>query len=321
MVFLGLAVALAIAFLVCWAMLAVGKHTGFVDHPDRERLKLHSGSPVPLGGVAVMAGLHLGLAAAGAFDYALFVATSIVWVVGLVDDRKGLAPLWRVAASVLGGGALVVIGGFTSGLVAGIAGVALVVVALNAVNLLDGLDALAASVTAIGAVGLSAFAATQGLSGAWIGALLAAALVGFLVWNFPPARLFLGDNGAYVVGVTLAWLALRASSDWITGVVGVALIGVPLLDLAAIILRRTVARAPLLTGDRDHSYDRLRQSGFSVGAVAATYSLAQAVWVAVLISVSVLFGDVLAVVVALVLGGSTVLVFGLNRRQRMSAPG
>ena len=269
----------------------------------------------------MMAGLHLGLVSVGAFDFALFVATSIVWVVGLVDDRRGLAPLWRVAASVLGGGALVAIGGLTSGLVAGIAGVAFVVVALNAVNLLDGLDALAASVTAIGAVGLSVFAATQGVSGAWTGALLAAALVGFLAWNFPPAKLFLGDNGAYVVGVTLAWLALRASSDWITGVVGVALIGVPLLDLAATILRRRMARAPLLTGDRDHSYDRLRQSGSSVGAVAATYSLAQAVWVLVLISVSVFFGEVLAVVVALILGGTIVLVFGLNRRQRMSALG
>src|SRR5690606_20911231 len=103
----------------------------------------------------------------------------------------------------------------------------------------------------------------------WLPLVGAAALVGFLVWNLPPARLYLGDGGAYVVGVTIAWSVLRAADDWPTALVAVALVGVPFLDLGVAILGRLVARAPVFAGDRSHTYDRLHARGWPVGRVAA----------------------------------------------------
>ncbi len=129
----------------------------------------------------------------------------------------------------------------------------------NAVNMVDGQDGLAAGLGAIAALGLAAVLA----AGAFATALplaLAGALAGFLVWNRPPARIFLGDGGAYAVGVLLAASAAQATSAGWHGLLAAgACLGVFAYELVATIARRLASSAPTVRGDRDHSYDRLAE--------------------------------------------------------------
>lgn len=305
--------AVAVSAAVCGLALLAGRRFGIFDRPD-EDLKPHRGLPVPLGGLGVLVAVHVGLAMAGAWDAALFVATVAVWTLGLVDDLIGLPPWVRLLGIALSGVALAVLADQPIGLVGGLAAVGLVLVTVNAVNLLDGLDGLAAAVSALAAVGLAGFAALQGLADPWSPVILSTALVGFLVWNFPPARMFLGDNGAYVIGVALAWAALRASDgDWQAGLTAAALIGIPLIEMAATIIRRSMRRVALFGGDRDHSYDRLHRGGRSVAGVTAFFVLAQGIWSLLVLALAALTGNQVAWVGAIVVGTAVVLFYELRR--------
>lgn len=316
------ALATAAAFLASmvlgWASLRLGPRLGLVDRPDAH-LKPHEGRPIPLGGLGVLVGLHLGLGMAGAIDWGLLAATLLIWLIGLLDDRVGVDPMWRLAAAVLAGALVTLSQDPFPGWVASLAGITLVVLAVNAINLLDGMDALAASVGVVIALALAVLAGLRGLDHAFAAVVLAAALVGFLIWNLPPARLFLGDNGAYVVGVVLAWVALRSSAGWASGLVAAAVIGVPFLDLGATVVRRMRLRAPLFAGDRGHSYDKLHASGMSPLRVALVFSAAQAAWAGSVIAVSAALGDEAAVSFAVALGALVIGFLGW-RRPRSTLP-
>ncbi len=152
--------------------------------------------------------------------------------------------------------------GFDGGPAVKVIGVLLVVVAVNAVNLFDGLDGLAASVATVSALGLAVLADVHGLD-LGFGIVLAAALLGFLVWNWPKARLFLGDNGSYTVAVFLVYGiadAADAGSAWsLLAVAGV--LGMFVVDLVATLVRRRILGYPTFGGDRNHLYDQLRPEG------------------------------------------------------------
>ena len=128
----------------------------------------------------------------------------------------------------------------------------------NAVNLIDGQDGLAGGVGAIGALGLAALVADASSPDAALGLALAGALAGFLAWNLPPARIFLGNGGAYAVGAILAVLAaMVVDADGPRGIVPALLcLGVFLFDLGFTVARR-IGSGALASGDRLHSYDLL----------------------------------------------------------------
>lgn len=256
----------------------LGVKIGFVDRPD-SNLKIHEGEPVPLGGVGVLGGLHAGLAVMGIWDVGLIVGTVAVFSLGLVDDRVGLSPGTRLIGVSLSGLALALLSDSVGGFWVGLAVIVCALALVNSVNLLDGLDGLAGSVTSIAAVGLAVFGSALGVDSGWVPLLLTGALAGFLFFNLPPARAFLGDNGAYVIGITLAWSVIHSSIDWISGLVAFGLIGVPLIDLGATVFRRMRKGRPLFTGDRDHLYDRLTRRHPGRYGVVVAYSVAQVVWV------------------------------------------
>lgn len=137
----------------------------------------------------------------------------------------------------------------------------------NIVNLIDGFDGLAGglglfmSVT-LGIVGIY----NEQLAVAWYGFAMAGALLGFLVFNFPPARIYLGDGGAYLIGFTIAALSLTSSNKGSVAMVllvTVVALGVPILDTTFALLRRAVRGLPLFRGDDEHIHHRLEQLGFS----------------------------------------------------------
>ncbi len=285
----GVAAAAAVAFLGAFGALMVGPRLGFVDKPDvSSALKVHRRPAVPLGGVGVFLAVHTGMTVAGIYDAGLAMATGGLLLLGLFDDRFQLAPWPRLVAQVGLAIVLVVLadGGWSNAPLSLAIGVMLTVTTINAVNLFDGLDGLVGTTAFISALGLTLLAETRGLNGDF-GWIIAAALIGFLVLNRHPARVFLGDNGAYVVGALLAYGIMRASPEPVDSrvIVAAVVLGMIAIDLAATVIRRHLAGRPLFAGDRSHIYDQLRDQGWGVGRVVLVMALVQLVFAAVALGI------------------------------------
>jgi UDP-GlcNAc:undecaprenyl-phosphate GlcNAc-1-phosphate transferase len=281
----------------------VGRRFGMVDRPGLLKVQAH---PVPyLGGFALFAGLVGPLAIERPV---LIVPLALSLGLGLADDIKGPPPAIRLGAEVVIG----VIAAWTlpaDDLLGALVTVVLVVALINAVNLLDGLDALASGVGLISALGFALV-----LEGEfWVLALaLAGGLAGFLVWNRPPARIYLGNGGSYLVGTTLAILLAaslndRASIALASG--AVLFVAVPLADISIAVVRRLRARRPLFYGDRGHLYDRLVDRGWSPAVTVGACTLAQALLVGIGVGIASLpAGLAVAVSVAFVVFVGSVLL-------------
>ena len=303
---IALSVALVIAAL--WGVVAIrlGPALGWVDEPDDPALKAHSRPAVPLGGVGLFLAVHLALILTGRFDVYLLVASVLVVVIGLVDDRGGVPPLIRLGVEAVAGLALGYSAVGDSWIRAGLIAV-LVVVAVNSVNLLDGLDGLAGLSGGVAALGVAMLAMTRGSSSVF-GLALAGAVAGFLVWNWHPARMFLGDNGAYVLAVFLVFGMVDASQGVGDFVVAAALLGVFFFDMAATLLRRRLSHQPLFSRDRLHLYDRLIDRGVSIPDVALLAGGVQALYLAVVVLVDSTLATPVGIIVLLVVAVATVLV-------------
>lgn len=287
-------------------MVRLGPHVGFVDLPDGD-LKIHEGAPVPLGGVGILVGLLTGLVIVGEHDPALLVAGLVVFAVGLADDRFGLAPTTRIVGVVVAGLLLGALSDQPSGLWAVLAIALLTLVLVNAMNLIDGLDGLAGGTTVAIVSGMALI--MEVLTGSGGPAMVVgAAVLGFLAFNIRPARAFLGDNGAYLIGLALTWLVAGLATNVSVGLLAIALTGVPLLDLGATILRRVRTHSKLFTGDRDHLYDRLA-ARIGQTQVVLVYVLFQIVWAGLLIVLWLSLGAAPTLAVALA-GGLVIAVVG-----------
>ena len=301
---MGLTAALLVALGVTAALTplaaAVARRLGVVDRPGP--LKVHEREVPYLGGVAVFAGVAGPLAVERP---SFLVPLALALILGVADDVADMpAPIRLLAEVVIG--VTVAAAVHDRGLLAAAVIVAGAVILLNAVNLLDGLDGLASGVAAVAALG---FAAVLDGAGQVLALALAGALAGFLVWNRPPARIYLGDGGSYLVGTALALLlALTAEPDAeIALTAGAALfLAVPVADTTVAIVRRWRAHRPLLAGDRGHVYDQLVDRGWTARRTVAACICAQAVLVAVGIGVAALPSAAAVVVAAAVILGVAV---------------
>lgn len=265
----GVVAAGLLAWLWCLVAVRIGPRIGYVDRPDESGLKVHQTPAVPLGGVGVFIGLVAAGLINGDLDVPVLAATSIVVVLGLVDDRWGLPPVLRLAVELVASGVLVfgLVGFDGSPTTIGL-GLVLVVFAINAVNLFDGLDGLASSVGLVAAVGIAVLSSLRGLENVTEPLALAAGLAGFLVLGWHPARVFLGDAGAYLIGTVLAATILRASPGGGADLlIAAAILLVFATDLIVAVLRRLRSGRPLFEGDRSHVYDQLRDRGLGVTRV------------------------------------------------------
>ena len=247
-------------------------------------LKLHTRRVPRIGGLAVTSAIAVSLLASGTSHVVryLLLALFLLWVTGISDDLRGLSPVLRlmaqaISALVLCCGADLTLPPFEKRPLGWIVAAFFVVMLINAFNLLDGADGVAAGVAAIIAAGYLALGEQSGASQASAAALLGSCL-GFLVFNFPPAKIFLGDSGSTSLGLIIAFagLALRQSSPLMSRGVFVPTIfaGLPLLDLVLAIFRRLRSGGSPFAGDRRHFYDLLLQRGWSPRRVAlSTYAI------------------------------------------------
>jgi UDP-GlcNAc:undecaprenyl-phosphate GlcNAc-1-phosphate transferase len=331
---LSLALACVSAFvvgLVLTPLLRRAAHRwNITDHPDA-LLKPHARPIAYLGGV----GFYLAWVAALAVFQCLEPARSDprIWLiagaggflllVGLLDDIRNVRPWQRLLAEAAAAVLLFVCGarflgvpGLPEDHIGNIAiGLALQVVlvigACNSTNLLDGLDVLCGGVSAIVLLGLATLAA----GAAWaVGAIhvngedvsrlrmvvilagpMAAALAAFLVYNYRPASIFMGDAGSLLLGFVIASLIVLLgvpSPDW-TGLTlaagGMMVFAEPVADAALAFIRRAINRRPIFSGDRSHFYDQLVDRKlpvtrvvklcYAISAVFAAVGWIGAVWI------------------------------------------
>ena len=266
--FLAAAVGLVASVILTPVVRRIAIARNIVDHPGD--LKTHTTPVAYLGGVAVFLAACAGPILAG--QPVTLIPMGLALALGLADDLRPLPVPLRVGVEI---GIAVVAGVSVPGSpLIGIATAVLVLGLLNAVNLLDGQDGLAAGVGAVSAIGL----ATLGGDATAVGLGLAGALVGFLVFNRPPARIYLGDAGAYLVGTTLALLPAlseHATTRWSIWWAVPLLVAVPVTDTAIAIVRRLRAGHALLSGDRSHVYDQLVDRGTSVSRSTTIFIAAQ----------------------------------------------
>jgi UDP-GlcNAc:undecaprenyl-phosphate/decaprenyl-phosphate GlcNAc-1-phosphate transferase len=261
---------------------------GAVAQPRSDRWHQH---PTALmGGIAIYlasaaaAGLVLPIALPAGREalspcLALGAAATLLFALGLIDDRRGLGPGAKLAGQAAAACLLILTGVHvpcvTSPWLAALLTILWVVGITNAINLLDNMDGVLAGVVAIAALVL---AGLSGGSGAVtvVALALAGACCGFLVYNFHPARIFMGDCGSLYLGFSISALSLmagmRIESCGLGALVGPgAVLAIPIFDTALVIITRRRDGRPVMQGGRDHTSHRLVALGISERGVALVF--------------------------------------------------
>ncbi|MGH7858824.1 MAG: hypothetical protein ACREQY_15970 [Candidatus Binatia bacterium] len=259
---------------------------GAIDLPHARRVHVEA---IPrLGGLAIYGALAVTFSIAFAIDWftfdplagyatdlpALIVGATLVMLLGVIDDFRPLGPAVKLSIQLLAAIVLVSVGyqiQKVGGAEIGLLGVPLtllwVVGITNAFNLIDGLDGLAAGVGLIVSATLFAILVQGGRVGeALVLCALGGALLGFLRYNFHPARIFLGDSGSLLLGFVLAAVSIQASKKLSTAIalgVPILVLGLPIMDTSLAVARRALGRTAILRPDRGHIHHRLLELGFT----------------------------------------------------------
>ena len=277
-----------IAFVIALALTAavtplvgrLARRVGALD-PVQERGLASEPTPL-LGGLAIFAGVLV----AGALFIpvstemrGIFGAAALITVVGLLDDIYDLPPLLKLLGQI-GAALICVLSGVTVndftfpflgrvdlGDLGGPLTLIGLVAVMNVVNFSDGVDGLAAGVCAISAIGFSVIAFDLGEDAAGIlAACIAGAALGFLVHNFHPASVFMGDSGSNLLGLLLGGVIVEGSlktNALIALVVPLVILAVPFLDTGFVVAKRIKYRRPVYRGDSNHFHHRFHRMGFS----------------------------------------------------------
>jgi UDP-GlcNAc:undecaprenyl-phosphate GlcNAc-1-phosphate transferase len=318
---------------------AVATHAMHAPRPRDTHTK-----PTPLlGGVAMYGGLVAGLFLASRLTFlqdpfqsagsktaaGLLLAGGLAVVVGFIDDRWGLGAVSKLAAQVAAAGILVWSGQSLPWLPTPGGGVfslepdlsltltiLIVVITINAINFIDGLDGLAAGIVAVAALSFLIYSYTlihtigttsQSLP-AVSSALLAGMCIGFLPHNFYPARIFMGDSGAMLLGLLLAYGPISSTASLDPGLlinysahntldryptflpllVPAAIFIIPYADLMFAVIRRTKAGKPLMAADQQHLHHRVLNIGHSYRQSVLIMYLWAALFSVTVVSLSVI---------------------------------
>lgn len=221
----------------------------------------------------------------------LFLGFFIVHGLGLVDDFVNIRAIYKLIGQIVAG-ALVAVGGalidgiylpgvqwvLPLGPMSGAITIFWLISISNALNLIDGLDGLAGGTGVIAASGIGMVHVINGnLSGALFSFMLVGALLAFLVFNKPKAKVFMGDSGSLFLGFALGALAFIGAGDGGTDpshfqagfIITITVLIVPIIDMVAAIMRRIRERKPIHHPDKEHLHHKLLAFGFSTGQILA----------------------------------------------------
>lgn len=208
----------------------------------------------------------------------LLVAATLLLLVGIADDRFGIRGRQKLIGQILAVTVLILFGyKFESvffagrqiefGVFAGLVIYAWIIAAINSVNLLDGADGIASTIGLVMSLAICMMALLLGRTvDAVVASAIAGGLLGFLRFNFPPAKAYLGDAGSMLIGLLLSALAIRSMFKQNTAYAffaPVALLAIPFIDTAAAIIRRRLTGRSIFAVDRGHLHHALMKRGYS----------------------------------------------------------
>lgn len=274
----------------------LGHRYGAVDKPGGRRH--HKGVISRLGGISIYGGFMVGIVIAQLLPIARFdpyeiirfaglaLGVTFVFIVGIIDDFLDLSPLWQALAQIFAAAIgiffLIFIERVNIPFVAEplewgrwvTVSISLVwmVVMMNTINFLDGLDGLAGGVSLIAGIMLFVHSAFRLMpaqtSVSLLPLALAGACLGFLFYNFTPAKIFMGSSGSYVLGYTLGALSIIGGAKMATILLA---LGLPLLDVVWLVVTRMAKGKNPMQGDRGHLHFRLLDLGMSQRRIVLAY--------------------------------------------------
>lgn len=334
MIYVSLVVAFIASIILTPLVKRLAFRIGAVDAPNYR--KVHARIMPRLGGLAIYVAFIIGfffLKIMTGFEsdyaYAILIAATIIVITGVIDDMREISAKAKLLGQLVAACIVVFVGGiqisfinlpFDGVLSFGWLGIPLTIIWIvgvtNAVNLIDGLDGLAAGVStiALAAIAIMAMILGDGIVIA-LAAILAAATLGFLVFNFHPAKIFMGDTGALFLGFMISVLALLGFKNLtvISFVIPVIMLGVPISDTFFAIVRRLRMKKKWSDPDKSHLHHRLIDLGFShrqtvliIYAIAAMFAVA-----AIIFSMAKVWGAILLITVLLVAIELFVEIIGL----------
>ena len=283
--FLPLLLAFSVSFLLIPLIKQLSFKSGYLAEPSLDRW--HK-SPTPIfGGVAIFFGFILSLSVfftiQGQWDkvpWGILFGSLIIFVIGLYDDFHPISPLGKLLGQIIAAASVILLG-YTSTffnprieneILAQLPNILFTFVWLvgitNAINLLDNMDGLAGGISLIAVCILGYFFWGEGNQSLfWISISLAGSLLGFLIFNFPPASIFMGDSGSLFLGFTLAILAIaqqqQASNVFAVISVPTLLFSLPILDTLLVTITRLMRGQSPTHGGRDHTSHRLIAFGLN----------------------------------------------------------
>src|SRR5215470_10902392 len=269
----GAAFILSLIFSLYWTPLIrkAALQLGIVDQPDG-LLKRHEDAVPYLGGIAVFTDF-------GQETLGLLLSGSIALMVGLIDDFGAMNPVQKLLGQTLAALVLIKSGIYIKLIflpiwVAIPLTVFWVLAVMNALNIIDILDGLAAGVSVIAALSIAIANFMSGRNAvAFLSLVLAGAVLGFLRYNFHPAKIYLGDAGSLFIGFMLAALSMNAGytrANLLAVLSPVFILGIPLFDLSLVMWIRWRKGVPVMKGSPDHFALRLRRCKLSVRETAVT---------------------------------------------------
>lgn len=268
---LAFGVTAAVTMAVLWA----SRHWRLVDVPNER--SAHS-SPTPtLGGVGISAGLAAGLLAApvpGAWVRALLVALVILLVSAVDDLGRPLSVVHKLLLQLAAAVSWVILAPaisiqltgewvLTPGPITAVLTVLWLLWLMNVFNFMDGIDGLTVTQTAAMSLGLAMLLVTTDSPLLWVPVVVIAACLGFLLFNAPPARIFMGDVGSLSLGFVLGTMTLAAAGKgiplWLSSLPLTAYV----VDTSYTVVRRRLRGENVLRAHKEHLYQRLVQAGWS----------------------------------------------------------
>lgn len=317
MLYLTLFICFLVSILVTPLIKKLAVRIGAVDKPNSR--KVHQ-TPMPrLGGLAIYISFLIGfliLMPESPYKYPILIGSFIIILTGIIDDLYDISARWKLLGQVSAALVVILVGvdidfinlPFGGRIDFGIYTIPLTILWIvgitNAINLIDGLDGLAAGVSSIALITISGMAIIMGnvfvLS---MGIIVLASTLGFLIYNFHPAKIFMGDTGAMFLGYMIAVLSLLGFKNVavISFIVPIIILGVPISDTLFAIIRRIALKKPLAAPDKSHLHHCILRLGYShrktvliiygisaiFGAVAVVFSQAT-MWVSLMVVLALL---------------------------------
>jgi len=328
---------------------------GAIDHPSER--KLHVVPTPTMGGLAMWAGFLVAMGVAWLLPFfsplkqtaaepvAAIVTCSLMVGLGAIDDRRGTTALAKLTAQIFIAGILVLLGVQLAYFVLPSQGLAVlgtdeavpltilwVVAAANAINLVDGLDGLAAGMVAIAATTFFVYLVRGGdisesaSAAALLSVITVGICVGFLPWNFHPAKIFMGDTGSMLLGMLVAIATIAGVGKDLgppsRGEVAVIILpllvpllvlAIPFLDVLLAIVRRTRKGIGIAHADKEHIFHRL----MAIGHGHRQTVLLMYLWSALVCGSALAIGVIDARLVAGVIVGCALVLFLMTALPRL----